>query len=906
MSADGTVRRRDALLQWRDWSLTTKLAAVVLVPVISAITLGIGQVRWQVDRADEFNRIERVLGVVDHVEPLVEQLQNERTGAVQYLTRDGAPIDGQIAASDQAVGALRQAFADPAALGPVVRDRYGELQGALGKLAGLRQQVSNRQLQPVDAVHAYSELIGAVVSVDRALTTAITDPDLSSNATALQTVLSTMEEVRLQQALVLTGLTDGELPSSTVTELSASHARLQMLIAEGRSTVSAKWSHRLDAVVSSPEVAQRNGLLTKIIEESTDNKHGGSYSVNRQVWNQLSDASVAQIDSGHNDLAKDVRDSAFRLEDDASNSAGWDSVLLLSALIAAAAVIIVITRQLLRSLHQLRRSALDAAEYELPEAVDRIRAGAKDTDLDPVPVDTADEIGQVARAFDAVNRQALRLAAEQSDLRRGYSEVFVSVSRRSQGLLERQLRLFEQLEQDEEDPDQLSRLFQLDHLATRMRRNNENLMVLSGHDLARRFVRPTDLADVLRAAVSEIEQYPRVVVQPPPQVKLLGHAASDLVRLLAELMDNAANFSAPDTTVSASGYQAGDGSVVIDVLDQGIGMGHEELVAANERLTRVDENDLATSRRMGLFVAGRLAVRHNIGVELHGGPDVEGVRATITVPAEHVVGGAELFGEGEVEVGHGAQRAGRVGGAPAAVAVDVELDAVAEVLAQRAAGFDVERVGPAAHLDLEGGDAVLGPDPLGFGDHLLRRGESHHVRDPHVVGVPAEQLGHRLFEGAAEGVPDGHVDGGLGGGVADGAVHPGVQDLPLGQPQPHEVGGQHPVDDGDDGGLGLAVGERPGRGLGDTGDAVVGAHPHQHVLGRVHLAAGEAQRLAVRHGERDRLNSGDLHGAPRRRRRRVRPTWTAGCAAAGSRRRCARPAPAAPPRARPAARTRRR
>lgn len=639
MSADGTVRRRDALLQWRDWSLTTKLAAVVLVPVISAITLGIGQVRWQVDRADEFNRIERVLDVVDHVEPVVEQLQNERTGAVQYLTRDGAPIDGQTAASDQAVGALRQAFADPAALGPVVRDRYAELQGALGKLAGLRQQVSNRQLQPVDAVHAYSELIGAVVSVDRALTTAITDPDLSSNATALQTVLSTMEEVRLQQALVLTGLTDGELSSSTVTELSASHARLQMLIAEGRSTVSTKWSHRLDAVVSSPEVAQRNGLLTKIIEESTDNKHGGSYSVNRQTWNQLSDASVAQINSGHDDLAKEVRDSAFRLEDDASNSAGWDSVLLLSALIAAAAIIIVITRQLLRSLHQLRRSALDAAEYELPEAVDRIRAGAKDTDLEPVPVDTSDEIGQVARAFDAVNRQALRLAAEQSDLRRGYSEVFVSVSRRSQGLLERQLRLFEELEQDEEDPDQLSRLFQLDHLATRMRRNNENLMVLSGSDLARRFTKPTELADVVRAAVSEIEQYPRVVVQQLPSVKLRGNTASDMVRLVAELLDNAANFSAPDTTVSASGYQAGDGSVVVDVLDQGIGMGHEELAAANERLTRVDESDLATSRRMGLFVAGRLAVRHNIGVELHGGPDVEGVRATITVPAEHVVSG---------------------------------------------------------------------------------------------------------------------------------------------------------------------------------------------------------------------------------------------------------------------------
>ena len=141
---------------------------------------------------------------------------------------------------------------------------------------------------------------------------------------------------------------------------------------------------------------------------------------------------------------------------------------------------------------------------------------------------------------------------------------------------------------------------------------------------------------MLRAAVSEIEQYPRVVVQPPPQVRLLGHAASDLVRLMAELMDNAANFSAPDTSVTVSSYQAGDGSITVDVLDEGIGMGDQELAAANERLSRVDENDLATSRRMGLFVVSRLALRHGVTVRLHGGPDVDGVRATVVVPAEHV------------------------------------------------------------------------------------------------------------------------------------------------------------------------------------------------------------------------------------------------------------------------------
>ncbi|MCC5698451.1 hypothetical protein LH612_35490, partial [Klebsiella pneumoniae] len=135
------------------------------------------------------------------------------------------------------------------------------------------------------------------------------------------------------------------------------------------------------------------------------------------------------------------------------------------------------------SMSQLRSSALDAANNQLPAAVASIRAGARaeEVSIEPVPVTTKEEVGQLARAFDRVNQAALRLAAEQADLRRGVSDVFVSVSRRSQALLERQLRLFEELEQDEEDLDQLARLFQLDHLATRMRRNNENLMVLSGH-----------------------------------------------------------------------------------------------------------------------------------------------------------------------------------------------------------------------------------------------------------------------------------------------------------------------------------------------------------------------------------------------------------------------------------------
>ncbi|CAM00032.1 signal transduction histidine kinase [Saccharopolyspora erythraea NRRL 2338] len=640
--ATGDTGRGAAVIRWRNWSLTTKLAAVVLVPVIFAITLGVGQIRWQVDRADEYDRVAKVLDAVDQIEPLVVSVQEERTRSVDFLTGsiDAGKVDEQAVVVDAAVRGTRQVMASPEDYSDVVRERFGELNTELGKLDETRALVRDRRAPAPAVIERYSKLVNSILSLNRALTSTVADRNLSSTASAMQDMVSIMEEVRLQQAWVLTGLAEGSISPQALDQLLGSRARLIGKISEARATVAAHWQRRLDQTMTGTAILERNKLATAIVLETTDGKFSGGYSVPRDQWNQRSDEVIQLIDEGHDDLGAEVRRIAFDLEDDASSAAGWDSVLLLSALILAAAIIITIARQLLGSLRDLRRGALKSANKGLPEAVTSIRAGRKvDSELEPVGVDTDEEVGQVARAFDEVNRQALRLAVEQASLRRGYSEAFVSVSRRSQALLERQLRLFEELEKDEEDPDQLSRLFQLDHLATRMRRNNENLMVLSGSDLARRFYQPTELADVLRAAVSEIEQYPRVIVQPPPAVKLVGHAASDMVRLVAELLDNAANFSSPDTSVTVSSYQSGDGSVVLDVLDEGIGMGHAELASANERLARVDEDDLATSRRMGLFVAGRLAVRHDIGVELHGGPDVEGVRATVTIPAEHVVAG---------------------------------------------------------------------------------------------------------------------------------------------------------------------------------------------------------------------------------------------------------------------------
>jgi hypothetical protein len=280
--------------------------------------------------------------------------------------------------------------------------------------------------------------------------------------------------------------------------------------------------------------------------------------------------------------------------------------------------------------------------------------GAPDVTVEPVPLPNRDEVGQVARAFDAVHGQALRLAADQAALQSNVSSMFVNLSRRSQGLVERQLQLIEQLESNEQDPDQLSNLFQLDHLATRMRRNSENLLVLAGTDFAKRNVAPVLLVEVLRAAVSEIEHYQRITVQAPPQATVVGRATSDVVHLLAELLDNATNFSPPDSQVVMSSTRTADGSILVEIADLGVGMLENELSDANRRLTTPSAVDVSASRRMGLFVVGRLGARHGITVHLGGAPmggPGGGLTASVTLPAHLVVssgdgnGGRPLRGD---------------------------------------------------------------------------------------------------------------------------------------------------------------------------------------------------------------------------------------------------------------------
>lgn len=291
--------------------------------------------------------------------------------------------------------------------------------------------------------------------------------------------------------------------------------------------------------------------------------------------------------------------------------------------IAVAAVVIIsivvaltIARTIIGPLRRLTTTAT-AVRQELPRLVARVAIPGETVDVTEVqiPVESRDEIGRLAEAFNGVNAATLDIAGEQAALRGSISEMFVNVARRDQVLLNRQLASIDEMERTEDNPETLTKLFALDHLATRMRRNSESLLVLAGIDTGRRLRRPMPLSDVIRTASSEIELYERVTLELDVDPHMLGHSALSTAHLIAELLENATVFSDPGTAVVVRTAQEGD-NYVVEVEDSGIGMTDKELERANERIGSTSASEILGAQRLGLFVVGRIARRVGATVTL--------------------------------------------------------------------------------------------------------------------------------------------------------------------------------------------------------------------------------------------------------------------------------------------------
>jgi signal transduction histidine kinase len=354
----------------------------------------------------------------------------------------------------------------------------------------------------------------------------------------------------------------------------------------------------------------------------------------------------------HTSFQKDVEQRLQRRADNLKDEARRTQVLFLGfgsfGLLGVASITFLVSRSITRPLRSLTNQASTMANERLPDAVQDILdtpLGEDVTvpDVDPIRVKTRDEVADIAEALNTVQSSALDLAVEQAVLRRNIADSFVNLGRRNQNLLGRQLDFVTELERDETDPTTLANLFRLDHLGTRMRRNAESLLVLAGIDPPRTWAAPVRLTDVIRAAVGEVEEYPRVVIRAVEPATIIGSAAADLAHLLAELIENALTYSPPDRTVRVVGrYQPGAyarhrgdsaGGYELTIIDSGMGMTHEEFFQANRRLAGAESFTVAPSKYLGHYVAGNLAARHNITIELHNVPD-GGIAANVHLPPD--------------------------------------------------------------------------------------------------------------------------------------------------------------------------------------------------------------------------------------------------------------------------------
>ncbi len=502
-------------------------------------------------------------------------------------------------------------------------------------------------------VARYSEVIDQVLPLDSALLRGVNSTEVNGLANALGALSAARNEVTLQQATIAAATVAGEPGGAELGGLPASEARLSTSLNNYRTALDTGQRVRFAEMIAGPANSDRNRLVQELsAADPAIPLPSGTGVRASKVYGDF----LAELDAAETGIRDEVAAITEAARTTAANLAVLNVAVLLAALIIGAIIVGLITRAIISSLRTLRSSALEVAQKSLPDAVQRMRGGTvPDVNVTPVPVHTREEVGEVARAFDAVHEQAVRLAAEQATLQNAVNSMFVNLSRRSQSLVDRQLQLIEELESNEQDPEQLASLFRLDHLATRMRRNSENLLVLADSDLAKRTTHHVPVVDVLQAAVSEVEQYERVTVEQPPAVAVLGRAANDLQHLLSELLDNATSFSPPETSVVMSTSRAGTGPLVVEIVDRGIGMRPEEMEDVNRRFADADDSRMTASRRMGLFVVGRLAARHGVRVRLIAGaptPDPtstgpgravtakgSGVTARVTIPAHLVTSG---------------------------------------------------------------------------------------------------------------------------------------------------------------------------------------------------------------------------------------------------------------------------
>lgn len=605
----------------RRWGIRPKLVAVVLIPTIAALVLGGLRMASALGTSASYARSESLARVLPQVDALVDALQAERDQTVGALSapppRTLAGLGTQRGRSDARIAVLRDRLigvdtSRDATLRTTLRNGLG----GLGDLAEFRRTATWVGVSPTSVATQYTRLIRGWLGLPGLLASQSSNGEVTRRAAGLELLASVKEAASQQRLLVYSALRAGGLHGTDFTDLIAANTAQQVGVAAYLSVAPPDGKALYSRTVTGPGVQAMDNAMSQVIGTSSLAGIG----ISAAQWLKAATDEVTRIGRVQDDQSADLVARLHLLGHSARQDALTSAAIIYLILGLALIATVLVARSILRPLRALRAAALDVAYQKLPETVRQLQdteSPAAALDIAPIAGDRQDEIGEMARAFDAVHSEAANLAGQQAIMRGNVSKMFINLSRRSQSLVERQLRLIDELEAGEQDADQLANLFQLDHLATRMRRNDENLLVLAGADGGRQRSQPVPMFDVLRAASAEVEEYARVRLDAQPGFELAAGAVNDVVHLVAELVENATNFSPPNAPVWLRSRSLGaGGELMIEVEDSGIGMSPDQLAAANDELVSPSGMDVSVSQLMGLFVVGRLAQRHDIRVML--------------------------------------------------------------------------------------------------------------------------------------------------------------------------------------------------------------------------------------------------------------------------------------------------
>ncbi|RAG80303.1 hypothetical protein DN069_38900, partial [Streptacidiphilus pinicola] len=651
--------QRTSRFSLSNWRIRTRLTALLVLPVIAAIVLGGLRIQGSLQTQQQLDNVAKLGDVAQAATLLAIALETERDDMAAASGVPGQAVSSngtvmydhlQTVRKNQTLSNLIDSLDQTQLPGNGV-----DITSVQTKLQNLGQYEQTAFSYPAGGqapdlqktIAAFDGLITPLTQITQDLALASSNLQLVQATRSLQAFTQWHEDMAIVRSTLLGALafqpTGATQPTPTISPSDRQYALSALqdaATAQKEFTAlygSAKANNLTGAWQSNTNIsdAQRfaSQALTATSPSAFTSAVGGT---GPQDWFNESKTQMTQMAQDESFLVQELNTTSADLRSQAQADAYANAGLIVAVLLVAILGAGLVARSMVRTLAKLQQTAEDVAEHTLPEMVRKLsESDPQDVDvtIQPLGIDTRDEIGHVARAFDKVHSQAVRLAAEQALLRGNINAMFTNLSRRSQGLIQRQLAMISELESREADPDQLAQLFKLDHLATRMRRNGENLLVLAGEDPGRRWTRPVPLVDVLRAAASEVEQYERIELASVPTADVAGRVVNDLVHLLAELLENATSFSSPQTRVKVTGHALPDGRVLVEIHDTGIGLSPDDLAEINERLANPPVVDVSVSRRMGLFVVGRLSLRHGIRIQLRPS-DSGGTTALVMLPVD--------------------------------------------------------------------------------------------------------------------------------------------------------------------------------------------------------------------------------------------------------------------------------